>query len=338
MTRLNVEVVVGPVTSEGASTRDRSALFPSLWHTARVRDAQSPPLTSIEIAQSLGLQHVGPIHPVIRPSSVDGAGPGSLVFVTDARTDLLQAISDAGRVTAIASRELAGAPDAAVILSVRPRLDFARALQMHFAERVEPGVHETSIIHETAKLGANVAIGPFAVLAESVEVGDNAVIGAHVSLARRTRIGARTVIKANTVIGEQGYGFEEDEKGEQVRIPHLGAVCVGEDVEIGALVSIARGTLDDTVIEDLVKIDDHVFIAHNVRIGQGSLVIAGAEISGSVVIGPGCWIGPQATIRDQVRVGAGSLIGIGSVVVKDVPAGMIFAGNPAKLLRSRGEG
>jgi UDP-3-O-[3-hydroxymyristoyl] glucosamine N-acyltransferase len=268
---------------------------------------------------------------------VGRAGPGSLVFITDARTDLFPAIARAGPVTVIASRALPEAPEAAVILSAHPRLDFARALHSYYAEAVEPGIHPTAVIHETVTLGRRVAIGPFAVLTESVQIGDDVVIGAHVSLARQTRIGSRCVIKPNTVIGEQGYGFEEDETGQHVRIPHLGCVRIGDDVEIGALVSIARGTLDDTVIEDQVKIDDHVFIAHNVRIGRGSLIIAGAEVSGSVIIGPGCWIGPQVTIRDQLTIGAGSLIGIGSVVVKDVPAGTIFMGNPAKFLRLREE-
>jgi UDP-3-O-[3-hydroxymyristoyl] glucosamine N-acyltransferase len=300
---------------------------------APVEDARR--LTSLLIAEALGLEHLGPICRVNRPSSAAGAVPGSLIFITDARADLLPAVTSAGPVTVIATRALPEAPEAAVILSARPRLDFARALQQYYAEEAEPGIHPTAVIHATVRLGARVAVGPFAVLGESVEVGDGTVIGAGVSVARRTRIGARTVIKPNTVLGEPGYGFEEDEAGGHVRLPHLGAVRIGDDVEIGALVSIARGTLNDTIIEDHVKIDDHVFIAHNVRIGQGSLVIAGAEVSGSVVVGPGCWIGPQVTIRDQLSIGDGALVGIGSVVVKDVPAGMIVVGNPAKVLRAR---
>jgi UDP-3-O-[3-hydroxymyristoyl] glucosamine N-acyltransferase len=311
------------------------------WGEASPRPGQNAPvedtrpLTSLLIAEALGLEHVGPALRVDRPASATAAGPGSLVFVTDERADLLPAVASAGPVTVFASRALPEAPEAAVILSARPRLDFARALQQFYAEGVEPGIHPTAVISAGVRLGARVTVGPYAVLGESVVVGDDSVIGAGVSLARRTRIGTRTSIKPNTVIGEPGFGFEDDEAGRHVRLLHLGAVRIGDDVEIGALVSIARGTLDDTVIEDGAKIDDHVFIAHNVRIGRGAFVIAGAEVSGSVVIGRDCWIGPQVTIRDQLTIGDGALVGIGSVVVKDVPAGMIVVGNPAKVLRAR---
>lgn len=139
-------------------------------------------------------------------------------------------------------------------------------------------------------------------------------------------------VGALTVIGQQGFGLEPDESGRYQRIPHIGGVRIGDDVEIGALVAIARGTVDDTVIEDGVRIDDHVFLAHNVRVGEGSLLIAGAQVSGSATIGRGCWIGPQACIRDHVTIGDGAQIGIGAVVVRDVPPGIVVAGNPARML------
>lgn len=149
------------------------------------------------------------------------------------------------------------------------------------------------------------------------------------------RLGDRVDIGPHTVIGGRGFGFERDEDGSWFRIPHKGSVRIGDDVEIGACCVIARGTLTDTVIGDRVKIDDHVFIAHNVQVGSDTLIIAGAEISGSVNVGSDCQIGPQVTIREHLTVGDGAQIGIGAVVISDVPAGMVVVGNPARVLRAR---
>ena len=97
--------------------------------------------------------------------------------------------------------------------------------------------------------------------------------------------------------------------------------------------AVARGTIEDTRIDDHVKIDDHVFIAHNVQIGEGSFVIAGAEVSGSVQLGKRVWVAPQVTILNKVKVGDNATLGIGAVVRKDVEAGSTVAGNPARVLR-----
>ncbi|MCB1002049.1 MAG: hypothetical protein KDB40_22335 [Acidimicrobiales bacterium] len=245
--------------------------------------------------------------------------------------DLLRSVDDLVVLAEVAPEVL---PLATVISSDRPRLDFARVLATFFAEEPPRGVHPTAIVAPTVRLGQRVTIGAYAVVEDGVEIGDDSIIGEHVVLRRRCVIGERTRIKPNSVIGDPGFGFEYD-GDTPIRIPHVGAVRIGSDVEIGALVSIARGTLDDTVVEDHVKVDDHVFIAHNARIGRGAFVIAGAEVSGSVQIGPTAWIGPQVTIRDQIQIGANAMVGIGAVVTKDVPADVIAVGNPARVLRAR---
>ena len=126
-----------------------------------------------------------------------------------------------------------------------------------------------------------------------------------------------------------------DDMGVPVRIGHRGGVVIGADVEVGAHVSIAQGTIEPTVIHDHVKIDDCVFIAHNVTVGRASYVIAGAEISGSVTVGERVWISPEATVINGVTIGDDALVGIGSVVVKDVRDGDIVAGVPARPRGSR---
>jgi UDP-3-O-[3-hydroxymyristoyl] glucosamine N-acyltransferase len=147
------------------------------------------------------------------------------------------------------------------------------------------------------------------------------------------QIGQNCVVGSNTVVGEVGFGLVRDELGVNLRIPHLGSVFIGNDVEIGALCSIAAGTIEPTRVADRARIDDPGFIAHNCDIGEDVIIIAGAEISGSVQIGNGSWIGPNAAIRDGLTIAPGSLIGIGSTVVKSIDEAGVYAGSPARLLR-----
>ena len=135
------------------------------------------------------------------------------------------------------------------------------------------------------------------------------------------------------LIGEEGFGFEFEEDGTPIRIPHLGGVEIGDYVEVGNFTAIARGTLKNTVIHSHVKIDNLVHIAHNCIIGSKTMVIACAEVSGSSVVGEGCWLGVGCSTMQKIRIGHNSLVGVGSVVLKDVEAGSVVAGNPAKVVR-----
>jgi len=137
-------------------------------------------------------------------------------------------------------------------------------------------------------------------------------------------------IKAGAVIGFEGFGFERDENGVPFRIPHIGKVVLGYDVEIGANTVIARGTVDDTVIGNNVKIDDCCFIAHNCNIGENTLIVAGSVICGSVKIGKNCFIGANCTIKNKVTIGDFVTVGMGANVVKDVPDGATIAGFKAQ--------
>jgi UDP-3-O-[3-hydroxymyristoyl] glucosamine N-acyltransferase len=133
-------------------------------------------------------------------------------------------------------------------------------------------------------------------------------------------------IKTGAVLGYEGFGFERHQDGEPFRIPHIGRLIIGCNVEIGANTVIARGTVGNTEIGNNVKIDDMVFIAHNCHIGDNTLIIAGAVICGSVMMGKNCWIGAGCRIKEKVNIGDGAIIGIGANVIKDVPAGATIAG------------
>jgi len=217
----------------------------------------------------------------------------------------------------------------ALLVSDNPRLDFARALQWIKAAGGFDGMRQPPELHPTVVVGKGVFID------DAVVIGKGTVIGHNVVISSGVRIGANCVIKSGAVIGEDGFGFERDGAGVPIRLVHLGGVSIGDNVEVGSLTTVCRGTLSDTVIEDDAKIDDHVHIAHNVRVGRGALITACAEISGGVSIADGVWIGPNASVMQKIEIGRGALVGIGSNVIRSVPDGLVVAGNPARVINGK---
>lgn len=161
-------------------------------------------------------------------------------------------------------------------------------------------------------------------------IGDGTIIYANVTIYKGVKIGKNCIIHSGTVIGSDGFGYEQDKDGGWFKIAHLGSVVIGDNVEIGANTCIDRGTLSDTIIEDGVKIDNLVHIAHNVHVKKKAVIIANAMIAGSVVIGESAWIAPSSSIREGKKIGNNALVGLGSVVVKDVLPNTIVMGVPAK--------
>ena len=213
-----------------------------------------------------------------------------------------------------------------------PRLKFAQVMSKFFVQPMPPSISKTAVLHPASRISNTASIGEYTVIEENVIIGDLVEIGHNVVIHSNTKIGDGSVIGSNTVIGSIGLGFERDENNAPIRIPHVGGVIIGEDVEIGSCSTVAKGTIDDTIISSMVKIDDHVFIAHNVYIGPRSILVAGSEVSGSVKIDEDCWIGPLSTIRDGLTIGKKSIIGMGAVVTKNVHPETTVAGNPARRL------
>lgn len=209
-----------------------------------------------------------------------------------------------------------------------PRLIFAKAL-LEIDRRVGfKKVQIESIIDPTAQ------ISPQAFIGNGVQIGKNSIIMPFAYIGDETVIGNDCVIKSGAIIGQDGFGFERNEDGLPIRMLHLGRVIIGNRVEIGALTTVCRGTLGNTVIGDDVKTDDHVHIAHNVNIGTGALITACAEISGGVIIGNNVWIGPNSSLIQKISVGNNSTVGIGSNVVKSVGESTTVAGNPARIFKT----
>lgn len=221
-----------------------------------------------------------------------------------------------------------------LVVPVRnPRLTFARVMnavaarihrQVAYVERKGAFIADSAVLHEGS------VIEPGAFVDHDVIIGNGVYIMSGARIRAYSRIGDGSIIRENSVIGSAGYGFERDENGQPIRLPHFGGVEIGSRVEIGAFTVVCSGTIDPTVLEDDVKVDNLVHIAHNVRVGRGSMIVACAELSGSVQVGRYCWVGPNAAVIEGVKIGDGATVGLGAVVLKDVPDEEVVAGNPAR--------
>lgn len=303
------------------------------------------PLRLSEVAALLGGRLLGGDDPVLTgAAALAEAGPGDLSFVADARRAPEGRASAAGGLLLPPGLDL-GRP---AIEVERPYEAFARFLA-HLAPAPErlypPGVHPTAVIDPGAAVeaaavgpycvvGAGAAVGPGTRLGPHVVIGCDASVGrdcilhAHVVVREGCRLGDRVVVHAGTVVGADGFGYLPGPKG-QVKIPQVGIVEIGDDVELGALVTIDRATTGRTVIGAGSKLDNQVHVAHNVRIGRGCALSAQTGIAGSTVIGDGVITGGQVGIGDHLVIGDGARIGAQSGVMKNIaPGGTVF-GCPA---------
>ncbi len=223
------------------------------------------------------------------------------------------------------------------IFSENPRLSYVKVLNKFFPEPFVPGIAKTAIINSDKEIHENVRIGEYTIISGSVQIGEGTEIRDHVVITGSVTIGKNVRIKSGTVIGQKGFNFVYDENNIPLEFRHFGRVIIGDNVEIGALNTIAQGTLNDTVISDFVKTDDQVHIAHNVKIGYGTLITACSEISGSVTIGSNTWLGPNCSIIDRIAIGDNVLVGLGAVVRKSLPDNVLVAGMSAKVIRKPDE-
>lgn len=185
------------------------------------------------------------------------------------------------------------------------------------------------------EVGKRTMFGPGACAHRSAHVGMDTRIGAHAWIGAGVQIGCDCIIQAGAVIGEDGFGYERDATGRWVPKEHAWSVVIENDVHIGVNTCIDRGSWRDTCIMRGARIDNLVHIAHNVDVGKDVVIVAGAEVSGSVNIGTGAWIGPNACIKERVRIGQYALIGMGAVVLQDVPPNTTWAGNPARCINDQ---
>ncbi len=293
-----------------------------------------------DIAAQLGGELVGePAIRITRIGPLEGATPSTISFLAHPRYQQQLADTRAGCVIVSAALRDAAAARGAAIVAADPYLYFARLTQWWAAQTrpaVASGVHGSAIVDASVVLGAGASVGPLAVieagalLADGVQVGAHCFIGAQARVGQGTRlaarvtlgagcsIGERGIVHSGVVIGADGFGFApnftDPGVGRWEKIEQLGSVRIGNDVEIGANTCIDRGALEDTVIEDGVKLDNLVQIGHNVRIGAHSALAGCAGVAGSAVIGAHCTVGGGAvvlghlTLADHVHISAASVV------------------------------
>jgi UDP-3-O-[3-hydroxymyristoyl] glucosamine N-acyltransferase len=193
--------------------------------------------------------------------------------------------------------------------------------------RIDPSAHvgALSVIGEGAIIGARAFIGPQCLVEAGATVGEDARLTARVTVCHDVEIGARTVIQPGAVIGGDGFGFAQ-ERGRWIKVPQTGTVRVGPDVEIGANTTIDRGAIEDTVIEEGVKLDNLIMVAHNVRVGAHSALAAGVGISGSTTIGRRCMIGGHVGIGGHLTISDDVVITGCTMVSHSVPRPGVYSG------------
>jgi UDP-3-O-[3-hydroxymyristoyl] glucosamine N-acyltransferase len=228
-----------------------------------------------------------------------------------------------GKVAVLSS---ASPGSAAWIATAQPRLAFVKALAWldHEAGFARPDGEPE--IHPSVGMGSGVSIG------RGVTIGEGSVLGHNIRIADGVRIGKNCRIKSGSVIGEDGFGFEPDTDGTPLRMIHLGGVVIGDRVEIGSLNTVCQGTLGPTIVEDDVKTDDHVHIAHNCQIKRRTIITAGVVVAGGVTVGEAAWIACNATILNGLTIGDRAFIGLGAVVIRDIPPRTTVVGNPGRPL------
>ena len=288
-------------------------------------------LSLSEIAWHLGGEVIGDASVTVTGmATLDEAADGDLAFLANPRYRKRLAVT---RATAVivgqSDRDATALPR---IVVANPYAGYARAVSLFHPPRpVRPGVHPSAVVDPAATLAATAEVGPLAYIAAGAVVGERAAIGPGCVVGERVRIGddtrlaarvtiyddcvigARGILHAGSIVGADGFGMAPD-GGRWLKIPQVGRVVIGDDVEIGANTAIDRGALGDTVIEEGVKIDNLVQIAHNCRIGAHTVIAGCTGVAGSTTIGRHCMIGGSAgvighlTLADRVTVTAMSFV------------------------------
>jgi UDP-3-O-[3-hydroxymyristoyl] glucosamine N-acyltransferase len=300
-----------------------------------------------QIAARFGLALRGdPEARIERVASLEQAAPGTLSFLADPRHRRFLAGTRATAVVLDAAA--AGECPGHALVTANPRAAFARiAAWLHPEPAVVAGVHPSAVIAPGARVAPSAGVGALAVVGEGAEVGERALIGpgcivgagagvgadsrliARVTLYPGVRIGARALVHAGAVIGADGFGIASDRDG-WVKVPQLGGVVIGDDVEIGANTTIDRGAIGDTLIGDGVKLDNLIQVGHNVVIGAHTAIAGCVGISGSTTIGRRCLIGGAVGIAGHLEI-ADEVVVTGMTLVSSslTRSGMYSAAIPA---------
>ena len=301
------------------------------------------PLSLAELSQRTGATLRGePAVLVSRVATLDSAGPGAIAFLANPKYRPLLASTRASAV--IVAPEMIGDTALPALVDANPYAIFAKvAAILHPRAPHAPGVHPAAVVDPTAKIAptaavaATAVIGAGAVIGERATIGAGSVIGAEASIGEdtvlharvvlydRCVVGPRCILHSGVVIGADGFGMAE-EGGHWLKIPQVGRVVIGADVEIGANTTIDRGALDDTVIEDDVKLDNQIQIGHNCRIGRHTAMAGCVGVAGSTLIGRNCKIGGAAFINGHIEICDNVILGGGTGIYRSITEPGLYSG------------
>ena len=316
----------------------RSAKREGAWYTP-------PALTLRELADLLGCRLEGDGDLLItRVADLASAGPGDVTFFFNPK--YARALADT-RASAVIAADDVPVP-AAALRTREPYVAFARALALLHPQPAPPaGVHPTAVIDPTAVLGEDVSVGPYACVGAAavvgartsirahVTIGDGAVIGddcllhPHVSVRERVTLGHRVVVQDHAVIGSDGFGFAADATGTMIKIPQVGTVVVGDDVEIGVSTAIDRPPIGATVIGAGSKIDNLVQIGHGVELGERVILVSQVGIAGSTSVGAGTILAGQVGVAGHLTIGKGVRATAQTGIPNSLPDKAFVSGYPA---------
>jgi UDP-3-O-[3-hydroxymyristoyl] glucosamine N-acyltransferase len=295
-----------------------------------------------ELAVRFGCELRGdPDRRIERVATLAAAQADELAFLANPRYRSQLATTRAGAV--VLDADSAAECPVPALVAINPHATYARmAALLHPSPRAPAGIHPTAVvaadaqihpeahvgalavIESGARIGARVCIGPHCMIGARVVLGADSILVARVTLCRDVSVGERCLLHPGVVIGADGFGMAPD-RGTWVKVPQLGTVRIGDDVEIGSNTTIDRGALDDTVIEDGVKLDNQIQIGHNVHVGAHTAMAACVGISGSVVIGKRCMLGGAVGVAGHLSIGDDVVVTGYSFVSKSLPGASVYS-------------
>ncbi|HEV8255882.1 MAG TPA: UDP-3-O-(3-hydroxymyristoyl)glucosamine N-acyltransferase [Casimicrobiaceae bacterium] len=297
-----------------------------------------------QLAERCGAELAGDGNVVIdRVATLDSAGEGAIAFLSNPKyRGRLAGTRASAVIVAPGDAQATALPK---LVTANPYAAYARvAAILHPPRATAPGVHPTAVVAASARVAASAAIGAHAVIGERTQVGERAAVGAgtvvgedctvgddcllypRVVVYPRSAIGPRTIVHSGAVIGADGFGMAEQD-GRWLKIPQLGRVVVGADVEIGANTTIDRGAIGDTVIDEDVKLDNQIQVGHNCHIGAHTAIAGCVGIAGSTTIGRNCKIGGAAMISGHLEIADGTVISASTGVFESILSPGVYTGS-----------
>ena len=296
-----------------------------------------------EIAERFGGEVAGDQSvKVSRVATLEAAAPGDIAFFANER--YLPQLRSTRAAAVIVGEPARAATQLPRIVCANPYAYFAHVSALFNPEPVpQPGIHPAAVVDPTAVIAGDAEVGPCAVIGRAARIGAGCVVGAgcyvgdgvsvgdgsrlkpNVTVYHDCVIGERVILHSGVVIGADGFGLAKEE-GKWLKIPQIGRVVIGDDVEIGANTTVDRGALDDTVIEDGVKLDNQIQVAHNVRIGAHTAIAACVGIAGSARIGRNCIIGGASGIFGHISIADGVTISTYTLITKSIDKAGTYTG------------